>query len=200
MEFFQREASVANFERGSFIYHQGEHPNNLYFLESGLVGLVILSSKGKERLVRIIKVGNFLSHRALLAEEPYHASAKVIEKSLVKKLAAEHLYKFLDEHPAALRYLTRILARDLRRAESSISHLSEATVTQRVAESLVFLLEQYSDHQWTRQEIAEFVGSTTPTVFRVMAYFESRGWIKTLRRKIQILDRKALLSLQDTDF
>jgi CRP-like cAMP-binding protein len=194
-DLLEREGHLIELVRGEFVYRQGEEARHLYLLESGLIGLVTLNVSGKERLVRLFKGGQFLGHRSLLAGEAHHGSARALEASQVRRLPLENFEAFLQSNPSALRQLTQVLARDLRRAELALSAATDASVAERVAESLIYLLDEHAEHQWTRQEIADFSGSSTPTVFRVLADFERRGWVATQRRTIKILQREALLKL-----
>ncbi len=195
----QRSGRRTLHSRGDFLYRQGEEPESFYYLEDGLVGLVTTGVSGRDHLVRLFRARQFLSYRALLGHEPYHATARVLDPSKVSRISAARFWELTALKPRILEFLAQTMARNLRRAELAIGAATDQSVTARVGESLVYLLEEYPEHPWTRQEIAEYVGSTTPTVFRVLAYLETRKLIRVERRKIVILDRKALLSLNEED-
>lgn len=184
-------------ERGDFLYHEGENPQFLYQLESGLVGLTANTVSGKERLVRLFKAGDFLGHRSIIAGESYHATTKILQKATVKKVSAKAFRDFLSSNPSALWSFAEKMAQDLKRAELALSESTDASVAKRVADSLVYLLEEYPEHLWTKQEIAEYIGSSTPTIFRVLAQFEDQGLIEIKRRQIVIKNRLKLLNFKD---
>jgi len=183
------------FKRGDYLYHQNTFPDSLFYLQNGIVGLLSTHISGRDRLVRLFKASSFLSHRAILAEEPYHASAKVLEESTLLKISKQDFERILSEDLATARAFCKILAVDLGRAENTITQSNDSSVKTRVAESLVYLLEEFPSHLWTKQEIADFVGTATPTVFRALAEFESKGLIATQRREISELKRESLLKI-----
>jgi CRP-like cAMP-binding protein len=194
-EIFAAHAKPLEFSRGDRVYRSGEQPQALYFVERGIVGLVLTSSGGMEHLLRLFVAGDYFGHRALFADEPYHADSVCLEPTLLLCLGKEHVERILNENPALQRILIRTLARELGRAELLRISLTEADVISRVASALVYLKELHSSHNWTRQEIANFCASTTPSVVRAMAALEARGFIRQVGRKVEILDREALLQL-----
>jgi CRP-like cAMP-binding protein len=198
-QIFKNEASTLKLKRGDTLYQQGEHAEAFYFLESGLLGLVVAGASGKEHLIRLFQKGRHMGHRALLTQEPYHASARALENSIVRRISAPRFYEFLNSKPEVALHFLKIMGQDLRKAELRICQATELSVRGRISEALIYLLEQYPEHKWTKQEIAEFIGSSTPTVFRAIADLEAEGLIHTQRRDIEILDRAKLLDYSNKD-
>ena len=75
----------------------------------------------------------------------------------------------------------------------------ENEILVRTAFAIVSLKDLHPDHNWTRQEIANFCASTTSTIIKALAEFEERGLIEQTGRKIKIIDRAKLIALQDGD-
>lgn len=185
------------FRRGERIYSAGESPTHLFAIESGLVGLTLVSPSGAEHLLRLFGAGNYFGHRSVLAQETYHADAMALEESQVKCVRVDELARVLGRDAEVSRDLLQQLARDLGRAERQRVDWLESDVHSRVAEAVVYLKERYGDHRWTRAEIASFCGSTVSTVIKTLAKFEERGWIAQNGREIQVRDRAALLALSE---
>lgn len=183
------------FNRGDVLYRADEEPRGIYFISKGLVGLVVFGLSGQEHLVRLYKCWQFFGHRALFAKEKYHATATALEETHVLFVNKDLLCELIRKHWEVSFSFLEVMAQDLRRAEQRIVSRSELDVTARVAESLVFLKDMYPHHRWTRKEIADFCGSTTPTVIKVMAKLEAEGLIEQIGRDIKILSREELLSL-----
>jgi len=188
---------LRTFERGDSIYNQGDIPQGVYFLRSGLVGLVSASSAGNEHLLRLFRSNEFFGHRSYLADEMYHATSKCLEKTAVVFLAKEDFRRCIAEHPEILWHITRKMAKELRLAEESRVTITDHDVLTRTAEALVYLKEIHPEHNWTRQEIAEFCDSTAPTIVRTLGKLEERNLIETSGRSIEIRDRDGLLSLSE---
>lgn len=195
---FAEKAQTLEFKRGDFVYHQNESPKGLYFIKNGLVGLTILgANSGKEYLLRFFKEGQFFGHRSLLSGEPYHGNALVLEASTFTFVPMKTVEDVLQKKPELYKYIAIVLAKELRRAETQHVSILENQIIPRVAQSLIYLKDIDPEHNWTRQEIANFCGSTVSTVIKALASIEDLGYIKQSGRSIEILNRKELLALQD---
>lgn len=180
------------FKKGSTLYHMGDAPKGLFFIYEGLVGLFNTSKEGKEHLFRIFGKGSCLGHRSLAAEEPYHASSKVLETSQIGSIGLDQAKKLLDQSPEFARHLLKKMAKELRVAELRLAASTDRQVAERVAESMIYLKESFPEHRWTRNEIAYFCGSTGPTVIRTLSQLEELGLIQQKGREIAILDKEGL--------
>lgn len=189
-----KEAESLRLKRGDIVYRVGQQPENIYFLEAGLVGLALWGESGKDHLVRLFKTGQVFGHRSLFEKVPYHATATVIENSVVRVLSKQELREKMRGNCELAEKFLENLARELREAESKQLVLNEKDAPARIAEAVVYLKELHPNYSWTRQEIADFCGTTTPTVIRNLAHFVEEGLIEQKGREIVILDREALLS------
>lgn len=194
---FLRSIEQKKYSRGESIYQAGEPPQGLYFIEEGLVGLVMAGSAGQEHLVRLFSGGSFLGHRSLFSDEIHHASSRALEKTKILFLSKEKCFEIMKEQPDLSFVIISALGKQLRLAEEKLVSMTENDVAARIAEALVYLKELHPEHHWTRQEIADFCGSTAPTVIRVLGRFEEAGLIQQQGRDIIILNKKALLMSAD---
>ncbi len=55
--------------------------------------------------------------------------------------------------------------------------------------------QSYIDVLLRREDMANFIGVATESFIRKLGQFQKRGWIKTKRKKIKILDQEALLRI-----
>ncbi len=194
---FESQSTVLTFKRGDSIYRQGDKPKGIYFVKSGLIGLTKLGTTGKEHLLRFFRQGQFFGHRTLFSNEEYHGSAVALEAIQLKFVPKETILKVIDEHPKLLLDVVRVLSRELRRCENQHVLILDNQIDIRVAQSLVFLKDLHPEHNWTRQEIANFCASTVSTVIKALSDLEHSGLIAQDGRSIQILNRDKLISMQD---
>ncbi|UXR65015.1 Crp/Fnr family transcriptional regulator [Bdellovibrio bacteriovorus] len=188
------QAPLKTFKRGDVIYRSGDTPKNIYFVESGLVGLGLWGESGKDHLVRLFREGQIFGHRSLFANEVYHATATVIDEAQVRILNKAEMREQMKGNCDLAEKLLETLAKELRQAEARQLVLSEKDAPARIAEAVVYLKELHPEYSWTRQEIAEFCGTTTPTVIRTLARFVEEGLVEQKGREIVILNKSALLS------
>lgn len=193
------EGSVKNleFKRGDTVYKVEDHPKGLYFVEKGLVGLMLLGVSGKEHLLRFFKEGQFFGHRALFSNESYHGTTVVLEPVKLKFIPTDTVLKIMDHHPELYKILVEVLSKELRRSEIQHVMILENQILARTAQAVVYLKELHPDHPWTRQEIANFCASTVSTIIKALAELEELGHIQQEGRSIKILNRDALIALQD---
>lgn len=193
---FEENAQPLEFKRGDFVYRQNDNPKGLYYIKNGLVGLTIIgANSGKEYLLRFFKEGQFFGHRSLLSGEPYHGNAMVLESSHFFFIPQKKIEEIFKQQPELYRDIAVVLAKELRRAETQHVSILENQIIPRVAQSLIYLKDIDPEHNWTRQEIANFCGSTVSTVIKALASIEDLGLIRQSGRSIEILDRKELLAL-----
>lgn len=186
------------YKRGEVVYQQDEKPKGIYFVASGLVGLVILAESGKEHLMRFFRTGQFFGHRTVFASDGYHGSAMALEPTEVRLLPVETIRQAVNEHPRILLPFVEVLASELRQCETHQVMILENQILARIARSLIYLKDLHPAHNWTRSEIAHFCASTTSTVIKGLAKIEELGFIKQSGRSIEIVDRGRLLELTDS--
>lgn len=186
-----------NLKRGDKVYTQGDAPQGIYFIESGLVGLTKSTPGGKEHLLRLFRNGQYFGHRSLFTNENYHGTAITLEQTKLKLIPRDVFLSLVNEHPNVLLDLVKVLAIELRRCEDNHVMILDNQINARVAQSLVYLKDLHPEHNWTRQEIANFCASTVSTVIKSLSELENMALISQEGRSIKILKRDALISMQD---
>jgi CRP-like cAMP-binding protein len=190
-----RTAQEFTFKKGDILYREGDQPESVYYLESGLVALLRSSIKGQEHILRIFHPGRTVGHRSMVGNEPYHATAKCLETCRGKRLGKRDFFQKLEGQFSLSLALMQLLSRELRRSEIRRMMNTDADVSTRVASSLLTLKKLYPDHLWTRTEIANFIASRTPTVIKTLGDFERQGLISQEGREIKILDEERLRAI-----
>lgn len=192
-------SSEKKYKRGQIIYHEGGAPINLYFINSGLVGLFHISESGKETFFRVFGKDDIFGHRSYFAEEPYHASSIALTPVTLSVISNDECQRICQQHPELVKNIVSYMARDLGKAELRMAGLLDKTAPKRISESLVYLKLKHPDYVWTRKEIAEYSGSTLETVARVMTILEKKSLIKKNGRDFEVQDFEKLLSLDESE-
>ncbi len=196
--FFQSQSKKIKLNRSEKVYSQGETPQGLYFVNSGLIGFTIISAQsGKEHLLRFFSQDQFFGHRSLFSKETYHGNAVALEPTTLLFVPYKAVIEEIEKNKTLLQEVVLVLAQELRRSETQHVMILENEILVRVAQSLVYLKDLHPEHNWTRQEIANFCASTTSTVIKALAVLETMKLIRQEGRSISILDKKGLIALQD---
>ena len=91
----------------------------------------------------------------------------------------------------------RELSKELADRAVFITNLAQKSVRERLAFALLILGDVYGDEMinLTREDMANFVGTATETLIRLLKDFKEEGLIEIHGRKLKILDNKKLLKL-----
>ncbi len=183
------------YQRGDHVYDEGESAKGLYYIKSGLTGLIKYAPNGSENLIRIFKSQQFFGHRSLFSGEKHHGSAKCLEPTEILFCNNDLVFQVFDGEPRSYFFLARALAKELRRAEERSLVVSEGDVIERVSSALLLFKKLQPDHLWTRTEIANYCASRTPTVIKALGQLESQGIIRQQGRTIEIIDENHLVRI-----
>lgn len=191
------------YRKGHDIFQEGAHPYGIYFVNSGKVKLSHSGDEGREQIVRLVKPGDLIGYKALISNEPYTATATVLEDSAVCFIPREVFLGLLQKDPTLALRMMQILSSELRRAEQKITHLAQKPVRERLAETLLTLKETYgleADEETinvmlSREEIANLVGTATESAIRLLSEFRKEKVIDLAGKKIRILRLQQLIKM-----
>jgi CRP-like cAMP-binding protein len=184
--------AVCHYKAGQIIFRQGQDPLGLFAVQTGLVKLEVNSLAGHAHTLRILGPGGVVGYRSLFARESYKANAVAIEDTSLCYIPKTELFQVFVEHPEAILNFMQVICKDLRSAEEKWLDQMDKEASERIAEAILFLQDQFIDQKWTRKEIAQWAGTTPETVMRTLAQFEKDGLIDQAGRRIIILNRAGI--------
>jgi CRP/FNR family transcriptional regulator len=87
------------------------------------------------------------------------------------------------------------LSKELADRATFITNMAQKSVRERLAFSLLMLQDIYKDEMinLSREDMANFVGTATETLIRLLKDFKEEELIATHARRVEILDRDGLL-------
>lgn len=198
---FDRRKFAHEYDRGQVIFYEGNPPLAVYCIRSGVVKLYKSGGDDQRVAIRLLGPGEVLGYRALLAGEPYAATAEAVEKTVVCAVAKEAFEELLhDDTGIAFRFIAK-LATELRISEDELVSRTQLPARQRTARFLVWVLDtlQTSPTDKTRltlpllrEEIAQMIGVTPETLSRVLRELAADRILKVDRKTIAVLNRRAL--------
>lgn len=186
-----------HFRKGEFIYQQGEISKGIFVVKKGIVGLKHVTLSGREHLLRFFKCDNYFGHRSFLTDDIYHATAVALEPCVLAFIPKQQMWQALNRNIHLYQSLAKVLAQELKKCELQRVLILENQILARTAQAIVYLKELFPTHNWTRQEIADFVASTPTTIIKALAELENRQLIAQEGRRIDILNRDELLNIEE---
>ena len=193
-----------NFHRaGQVLFQEGGYPAGLYCINKGKVKLSKSRPDGTEQIVRLAKDGDVVGYRSLISGEPYGASAETLEDATICFIPKTTFLTLLTDSSSFNARVMELLCHDLATAEQRQLSLAQASVKERLAETLLMLKEFYGVEKdgvtirgsLTRENLANIVGTATETVIRVLSELSTKEIIGLDRKKIRILNPTALLRI-----
>jgi len=182
-----------SFVPNEFIFWDGDAPEWFYIVAEGKVKVLKHSSLGKEFIIAFFGPGEMFGEVAVFENKPYPASAQAVVETKVVGIKRQDFLSFLANRPQVALSIINILGGRLRDAQGRLRDLAGERVEQRLASILLMLSSKLGPTlPFTRQEIADMVGTTTETAIRVMSHLKERGIIRTVRGKVIILDEEKL--------
>jgi len=187
-----------SFVPNEFIFWDGDTPEWFYIVAKGKVKVVKHSSLGREFIIAFFGPGEMFGEVAVFENKPYPASAQAVTETKVVGVKRDKFLSFLANRPQVALKIINVLAGRLRDAQSRLRDLAGERVEQRLASVLLMLSSKLGPTlTFTRQEIADMVGTTIETAIRVMSHLKDRGIIHTARGKVIILDEEKLRLLSE---
>ena len=193
------EKDFRQYKRGDILYQEGNRISGFYCVNSGIIKVFKTGFDGKEQIIRFAKKGDIIAYRSVLSNELACTSAKVIEDCNVCFIPSEILISFIKTNSSFALELLKLACHELGEANSFITDIAQKTVRERLAEILLFLVndfgldtQQLLNISLTREELANIVGTATESVIRLLSEFKSDKLVELNGRKIKILNAKGL--------
>ena len=187
------------------LFQTGDTGDGCYRLDSGMLKVILTSSKAEERIVAILAPGAIVGDLALLDGLPRSASVVALtdcELCFVSRTDFEH---HASQHPEIYRYIVKVLAARLREADDYIASQAFLPAKGRVAHALLELAktvgvetgsgEVLIPRMINQKGLAAIAGVARENVNRVLSDFQ-RSKVVSKSSEAYRIDDKAKLELE----
>jgi CRP/FNR family transcriptional regulator len=189
--------SCAYYKKGQPIFIEGSFPRGVFCLNQGKVKIFTRGDEGKEQIIHIAKEGEIIGFRAMFSGEPYKVAASTLEECNICFIGKEDFLNMIDTNPTLRNGIMKELSKELGDRAIFITNMAQKSVRERLAFALLILGDIYGDEQinLTREDMANFVGTATETLIRLLKDFKDEGLIEIHTRKLEIIDNEKLMQL-----
>ena len=183
-----------SYPRNTFILRACEETDALYIILSGRIKVLIPDEQGREVILAVMGPNDFFGEMGLLDELPRSASVETLEACQTLRFSKSGFMACLKDNFDLAMIIIRSLVKRLRDADRKIESLALIDVYGRVARLLLDQAEEI-DGMWIvrsappKQEIARMIGASREMVSRVVKDLQQRGYIRTEKRKVYLLDK-----------
>ncbi|MCF6349688.1 MAG: Crp/Fnr family transcriptional regulator [Flavobacteriaceae bacterium] len=191
--------TVFSFKKGDLLFEEGTNLNGIFCLKKGKCKVSKLSQNGNSQIVRFIQKGELIGHRSIISETSANLTVTALEDMEACFIPKNKIYKNFKNNNEFSLDMTRSLSSDLNNANISITNMAQKTVTERLADSLLFFQKTfgvdaagYLKINLSREEIANSIGTATESSIRLLSKFKKEGLIEIKGKKIKIINKTKL--------
>ena len=192
-----------SFEDGSYVFRQGETPKNLFLILEGSVMISKDFASGKRDVLFVVGQGDVFGEMYLFADaRTYWYDAIAQGKVKLLEIPWEFFYCFCsnacEHHRMITKNMLEIQSEKNFAMTRKLHLLSGTTLRERIA---LWLNEQVDDNSagthivrlaMNREELADYLGTTRPSLSRELMKMQKDGLIEVGRKSIRICDRDAV--------
>jgi CRP/FNR family transcriptional regulator, cyclic AMP receptor protein len=176
---------VAEFRRKQAIFSQGDSADSVMYVQKGGVKLTVVNESGKEAVVAIFGPGDFFGEGGMAGQTVRMGTATAIGRTTVLVIEKDEMIRVLHaEHQLSDRFISHMLARNIRVEEDLIDQLFNST-EKRLARTLLLLARYGKEGQpqqvlqkVSQETLAEIIGTTRSRVNLFMNKFRKLGFIE----------------------
>ncbi|MFV0539143.1 MAG: Crp/Fnr family transcriptional regulator [Dysgonomonas sp.] len=193
-------AKILNYRKNEVIYREEEAPQELMCLCKGKVKIYKDGVGGRSQIIRMIRPTQYFGYRAFFANQPYVTAASAFEPSTICFIPMQIIEDMVFTNPKLAVFFIRELATDLGIADERVVNLTQKHIRGRLAESLIFLIENYGLEEdgatisiyLSREDLANLSNMTTSNAIRTLSTFVDEHIITMDGRKIKVIDEDKL--------
>ena len=202
-ESLQREtanACAVRIARHANVYTCGDNDEMVYFVESGQIKLLMLSSEGKECLLAIHSEGDIFGELSLSGLGARLETATAMKATSLKQIPCAQFFARLSRD-SLYEGFVRYLAVRIADQQQIIANLVTVDSEQRLGQTLLQLARTMGkkdprsiriELKITHEELSEMVGTTRPRISLFMQRFHNLGLIETNKDRFFIIKEKKL--------
>lgn len=191
---------VQAYKKNETIYCEGETPTHLMCLIKGKVKIFKDGVGGRSQIIRMIKPKEYFAYRAYFAQQDYVTAAAAFEPSVVCLIPMPIVTTLVSQSNNLAMFFIKQLSVDLGIADERTVNLTQKHIRGRLAESLLFLKENYGLEEdgstlsiyLSREDLANLSNMTTSNAIRTLSQFAAEHLITVDGRKIKIIEEEKL--------
>jgi CRP-like cAMP-binding protein len=182
------------YKKNQPLFIEGSYPRGVFCINQGKVKIFARGDEGKEQIIHIAKEGEIVGFRAMFSGEAYKVSATSLEESNICYISKDDFLNMIDNNATLRNGIIKELSKELADQAVFITNLAQKSVRERLAFTLLILNDIYSGEEinLTREDLANFVGTATETLIRLLKDFKEEHLIEIHTRKLEIINKEKL--------
>lgn len=192
---------------GATLFREGRQALRCYFVRKGRLKLTKVHEEGKEVIIRYINPGEITAAVAVFTGKNYPVTAAAVGPTDVVGWNRETMLGLMSAYPSFAINLLHAVVERLDDIQSRYLELRAERVEQRIARAILRIMRQSGrntddgiliDFALSRQDLADYSGTTLHTVSRTLSKWKKKGWIKSGRERIVVADVPVLENIAES--
>ena len=176
--------TISKHRKSEIIFSQGDDADAVFYIKKGKVKVTVISKQGKEAVVAILGIDEFVGEGCLIGQPKRLATASAMSDCVAMRVDKSKIQRLLRDEPIfSQMFVSHILARVSRVEEDLVDQLFNST-EKRLAR-LLLLLANFGKEgrpeplmaKITQETLAEMIGTTRSRVSHFMNKFRQSGFI-----------------------
>ena len=176
--------SLTTHAKREVLFTQGDIADSVFYIRKGKVKVTVLSRHGKEAVVALLGVGEFIGEGCLIGQPKRLATATAMTECQTMRVDKKEIMRVLQKEPTfSQMFIAHILTRNARVEEDLADQLFNST-EKRLAR-LLLLLANFGKEgrpepiiaKISQETLAEMIGTTRSRVSHFMNKFRQLGFI-----------------------
>lgn len=188
------------FKKNEIIYREGDSAQYLMCILSGSAKIYKIGNSTRSQIMRVVQPIQYFGYRAYFAHQNYVTSACPFEPALICFIPMKCIEKITQENNQLAMLFVKLLSIDLGFSDQRSVFLTQSHIRGRLAETLLFLLENYGVEtdgstlctSFAREDLAALSNMTTANAIRTLSNFVAEHLISLDGRHIRILNEEYL--------
>ncbi len=200
LKFETKNSRTIRFAKNENVYTCGDGSENVYFIESGQIKLLMSAPAGKECLLAIYSAGDVFGELCLSHPGERRETATAMKDTFLKIIPCSKFFSRLTED-SLLEGFVRYLTVRISDQQEMISNLVTVDSEERLGKTLLQLAKKSGrkdprsirfTYKITHEELSEMVGTTRPRISKFMGKFRKLGLIEMSADRFIIVKEKNL--------
>jgi CRP/FNR family transcriptional regulator, cyclic AMP receptor protein len=197
-----RHSPARTIAKNAHVYQRGDKDEQVYFIESGQVKLVMPSPEKRECLLAIHGEGDIFGELCLSGSEERLETATAMETTVLRQIPRPQFFARLARDVQFVSGFVQYLTARVADQQQVIADLVTTDSEQRLGKTLLRLARTLGkpdlnygtriEPRITHEELSEMVGTTRPRVSVFMQRFRSLGLIETNAEHFLTIKEKML--------
>jgi CRP-like cAMP-binding protein len=193
--------SVVHYKKGETIIKQGTEFTHIVSFNAGLAKLIVEISPEKNVMIGIIKPSEILGGPGMFVNNRYAFTVSALMESTICLINADIFKKIMTVNEQFAESFLSSFSSRYTEAINRLVSISHKHMNGRLAEALIYFSDKiYSTDSFelpmSRQELADFTGTSKESVSRIFRDFSDANIIAVEGREIKILNKEKLTQIQ----